>query len=88
MPFCQYVVAKFTLVPCFINLTGKRDKVCHNQHIKDYTQVTSLSILKLFHILNLKLPFLIFLNIMPLKKVEEVLQQSADTQSDLRHRCR
>ena len=28
---CKHVVAKVTLVPCSINLTGKRDKVGHGE---------------------------------------------------------
>ena len=29
--FCKHVVAKVTLVPCSVNLTGKRDKVGHGK---------------------------------------------------------
>ena len=28
---CKHVVAKVTLVPCSVNLTGKRDKVGHGE---------------------------------------------------------
>ena len=29
IPFCKHVVAKVILVPCSVNLTGKREKVGH-----------------------------------------------------------
>ena len=29
IPLCKHVVAKVTLVPCSVNLTGKRDTVGH-----------------------------------------------------------
>ena len=28
---CKRVVAKVTLVPCYVNITGKRDKVSHGE---------------------------------------------------------
>ena len=31
IPLCKHVVAKVTLVPCSVNLTGKRDKVDHGE---------------------------------------------------------
>ena len=31
MPFCQHVVAKVTLVPCSVNLEGKRNKVGYGE---------------------------------------------------------
>ena len=31
IPLCKHVVAKVTLVPCSVNLTGKRDKVGHGE---------------------------------------------------------
>ena len=44
MPFCQHVVAKVTLVPCSVNLTGKRDKVGHGE----VTIINARIITKLF----------------------------------------
>ena len=31
IPLCKHVVAKVILVPCSVNLTGKRDKVGHGE---------------------------------------------------------
>ena len=31
IPLCKHVVAKVTLVPCSVNLTGKRDTVGHGE---------------------------------------------------------
>ena len=31
IPLCKHVVAKVTLVPCSVNLTGKRDQVGHGE---------------------------------------------------------
>ena len=31
IPLCKHVVAKVTLVPCSVDLTGKRDKVGHRE---------------------------------------------------------
>ena len=31
IPLCKHVVAKVTLVPCSVNLTGKRDEVGHGK---------------------------------------------------------
>ena len=31
IPLCKHVVAKVTLVPCSVNLTGERDTVGHGE---------------------------------------------------------
>ena len=31
IPLCKHVVAKVTLVPCSVHLTGKRDEVGHGE---------------------------------------------------------
>ena len=50
---CKHVVAKVTLVPCSVNLTGKRDKVGHGevtinnaQIIYDICYILNVSITK------------------------------------------
>ena len=43
---CKHVVAKVTLVPCSVNLTGKRDKVGHGEVTINNARIIYVSITK------------------------------------------